>query len=569
VDEARAALGSEHAVLFQVDPDSMVITDVHGSGAPEPVGMMLERLPGTKLATLPSEIIGGDPMVVTDTEQEHQLPDVVLRFGVKSYIAVPVMGRSALLGVLTCWETSHQRTYNDDDLALARALAGQASAAIENARLYEKTLEASRCDPLTGLGNRRAFRESLEAEIERARRYGRALSLIVLDCDRFKTINDSMGHQAGDRALERIGQMLHSNRRLEDAAFRIGGDEFAVLLPETAGDGATVLAERLRRTIERALLGPDRDHPLTASLGVATFGDHGVTVDELFGQADAAMYDVKNAGRNATAYAHVRTDEKQLRLGIDIDAVIDNELLHAVYQPIFDLATGEVIAFESYVRIDPVFGHTPTPTLLRAASGAGRLDEFDRISRRRALRGARGRVADAVLFLNVSPAALAREWSVAEEICMQIDLEGVRRERVVVEVTEHERSSSPRGIIRNLRAFQHSGVAIGIDDFTAAPSDLDLLAAVSFDYVKVNMGFVHGTTDVDSRRAVLRALAVLIRESGARPLAEGMETVDDLRLVRDLGFDAAQGFLMREPSSVPDLTARPLHSPLPEPLTTG
>lgn len=571
VDEARHALGSEHAVLFQIDPVSMTVTDVHGSALPEPVHHVIERLPGTKVDALPSAIIGGDPMVVTHSESDSTLIDVVLRYGVKSYVAVPVMARGSLVGVLACWETSHHRTYSEQDLALARALAGQASAAIENARLYERTLEAARCDHLTGLGNRRAFRESLETEVERARRYGRDLSLIVVDCDHFKRINDTLGHQAGDRVLERIGEMLLRNRRLEDGAFRIGGDEFALVLPETAADGAATLAERLRRTLERAALGTNREAPLTASLGVASYGVHATTTDELFEGADTALYEVKAVGGNATALASTnRGSLTSEHLGVDVRSVIDNELLVCLYQPIFDLPSGDVRGFETFVRLDPACGHTPTSTLVRAAAGAGMLDAFDRICRRTALASARGVASSAEVFLNVSPAALAAEWAVAEDIRLQIDGEGLDRGRVVIEVTEHERSSSSRALLRNLRGCQHEGVKIAMDDFTAAPSDLDLLASISFDYVKVDMGFVHGTADIDSRRAVLRALCVLIRETGAQPIAEGVETVEDLRLVRDLGFVAAQGFLLRAPATLPDLSPRPLRRLLvPEPVATG
>ena len=569
VDGARSALGSEHAVLFQIDPVSTTVVDAHGSGLSEPVRLLIERLPGTKLDALPSEIMGGEPMVVSEATNDHALSDAVLRYGVKSYIAVPVLARGSLVGVLTCWESSHQREYTEDDLSLARALAGQASAAIENARLYEKTLEASRCDPLTGLGNRRAFREQLETEVERAHRYGRAFSLLVLDCDKFKRVNDTLGHQAGDRVLERIGEMLQRNRRLEDGTYRIGGDEFAVLLPETGAAGATVLAERVRRAIERASLGISRDRPLTASLGLASLGEHGTTGDELFEHADGALYEVKDAGGNATAFPSRPSNGHTSRLGVDIDSVIENELLHSLYQPIFHFDTGMVLGFETFVRLDPVLGHTPPSTLFRAAAGAGRLDALDFVCRRVALRVADALPDGTTLFLNVAPSALAAQEAVAEDICMQIDRVGLDRERIVVEVTSNERSSSSRGVLRNLRACQHEGIRIGMDDFTAAPTDLDLLAAVRFDYVKVDMGFVHGTCDIDSRRAVLRALAVLITETGAMPLAEGIETVEDLRVVRELGFVAGQGFLLREPAMVPNPSPRSMQLLTSDSIATG
>lgn len=562
VDQARTAFGCDHAILFQVDPATMTMKGINGSGVSEQTVAGLQSAVGQPTPDLPPELLDGRPRIVEDASTSERESDVDMhrRYNVKSYIAIPVIARdSQLVGVLSCWETTRFRRYGDSELSIAAGLAGQASAAMQNAQLYEQTLAASRADPLTGLMNRRAFRERLESEVERARRYGRDLSLIVIDVDLFKRVNDTFGHQAGDRTLIRIGELLQRNRRMEDGAFRIGGDEFALLLPETGPQGATVLAERLRRRIEHAALGTERGEPLTVSMGVSAFGDHGINVDELFERADVALYDVKAAGGNAIALPpSIGTEGSNARLGVNIGAIIDGGNVRPVYQPIFDLRTGAVLGFEAFCRLDPQFGYTPTPTLFRAAAAAGRHEELDALCRRIALGGAGSVSPDVLLFINMSPATLEHDDFDAGTVVGDVVAAGMDPQRIGIEVTEYERTPRSKRLARNLRMCRDAGFMIALDDFGAGGADLDLLAGIRFDYVKVDMSFVQGANGVDTRRRVLRGLAVLAVETGAQTIAEGIESVDDLKLVRELGFNGAQGFLLREPAATPDHSPRPL-----------
>jgi diguanylate cyclase (GGDEF)-like protein len=561
VEEARIALRCQHAVLFQVDPDTMTMRGVNAAGVHQLILEGLEASVGTPTPDLPPELLDGKARIVEDVESSELESDVQMfkTVGVRSYLAIPVMARGSIVGVLSCWETSRKRQYGERELTIASGIAGQAGAALHNARLYEQTLAASRADPLTGLMNRRSFRERLESEVERARRYGRDLSLVVLDVDKFKRVNDTFGHQAGDRTLIRIGDMLMRNRRMEDGAFRIGGDEFALLLPETGPQGATVLAERLRRRIEHAALGTERDAPLTVSIGVSSFGEHGINVDELFERADVALYDVKAAGGNAIALPPKGAgDAANIRLGVDIVEIIETESLRPVYQPIFDLRTGNVLGFEAFCRLDPALGHTPTPTLFRAAAGANKLEVFDRLCRRVAFAGAHTVSSDALLFVNMSPAVIEREDFDTRELLGDIAGAGLDPHKVVIELTEYERTPRSKSLANNLRLCREAGLMVALDDFGAGGSDLDILAATRFDYVKVDMSFVQGANGMETRRGVLRGLARLAVETGAHTIAEGIESVDDLRLVRELGFNAAQGFLLREPAATPDHSPRPL-----------
>jgi diguanylate cyclase (GGDEF)-like protein len=558
VDEARTALSTDHALLmlYQGDRGNMIVRSAFVAGVEESVVDAVAGLGGTKAENIPDELFRGEPLVVEDTAKHEPSADFRRRFRVLSYIAIPVMARGSLVGVLTCMQSTHKTKYDADTIAIAEGMAGQASAAFQNARLYEQTLEASRCDSLTGLGNRRAFRERVESEVERARRYGRDLSLIMLDADRFKQVNDTFGHQAGDRSLILLAELLQTSRRMEDGAFRIGGDEFALVLPETGQKGVTVVAERLRRRIEHAALGGERDIPLTVSIGVSSFGEHGINVDELFERADAALYEVKAAGGNAISLPPPSSGTT--RLGVDIEKVIDGCLLEPFYQPIFDLKTGSVMAFEAFSRLEASHGFTPTPTLFRAASSVSRLEALDRLCRDVVLGGAADVSPDTLLFINVSPAALESDAFEVGALVASIEGTGMSIDRIVVEITEYERTPRSKRLIGNLNACRDAGLKVALDDFGAGGADLDLLAGSRFDYVKVDMSFVHGANGVETRRNVLRGLKLLATETGALTIAEGIETLDDLRLVQELEFTGAQGFLLREPSRVPDHSPRRL-----------
>lgn len=571
VEEARTALRSEHAILYQIDPDTSTYTATFTSGLGEAAVALVKRQIGTTVQEMPEEMLAGNPRVVEDTGADERDRNARESFNVKSYIVIPVMARGVLVGALFCAEASKPRKYHPDEIVLASALAGHASAAFQNAKLYQQTLAASRSDPLTGLGNRRAFRERLDSEVERARRYGRDLSLVVLDVDRFKSVNDTLGHQAGDRLLARLAGLLQRNRRMEDGAFRIGGDEFALVLPETGVEGGTAFAERLRRRIERSALGGERDIPVTVSVGLGSFAMHGINADELFDRADTALFEVKGAGGNAVAILPETSGEDDgLRLGVDIESIVGGRHLRSVYQPIFDLRTGTVLGFETFCRLDPAFGHTPTPTLFRAASKAGRLQVLDRLCREIALEGASALGAQALLFLNISPAALEADDFEPSEIMDVAALAGLSVDRLVIEVTELERTASSKRLVRGLRACSEAGMMIALDDFGAAGADLDLLAGMKFDFVKVDMSFVQGANGVETRRRVLRGLALLAVEAGAQAIAEGIESLDDLRLVRELGFSGGQGFFLRDPTPEPDHSPRPLRllgNPEPAPAT--
>jgi diguanylate cyclase (GGDEF)-like protein/putative nucleotidyltransferase with HDIG domain len=215
-------------------------------------------------------------------------------------VLCPVKSKQKLIAVLALSQ-KYRGLYSQDDMDLLMTLAGEAGVAIENAELYEKAKQRANTDELTGLFNHRCFHQRLEEEIGRSSRFGEIFSLILFDIDHFKNYNDLSGHLSGDEVLKTIGRFMKNSVRDSDICFRYGGDEFAIILPETAAEGGRMVGERIRKMIEEKDDWPGI--PLTISIGVASWPTDGVMKDELIKSADAALYYSKQTGKNRTSLA--------------------------------------------------------------------------------------------------------------------------------------------------------------------------------------------------------------------------------------------------------------------------
>lgn len=553
VHETRSALHAEHALLVESDPESMTIRGMYTSGVPRAFLKRLNELSGTAYESLGSVgrmFNASSPIVAPDAGNVDGFPlELIESFLVKSFISVPVVVEGRTVGLLTCAETGRRRKYTPQEVSLFGALAREAEMAMRNALLYGRALEAARRDPLTSLCNRRAFHERLETEVELARRIQRSLSLVVLDIDRFKLTNDTWGHLAGDRALQRFAEFLARLLRDRGEVYRLGGDEFALILPNTTCEGAVCIAERLRRNIERARLGNGDGFRFTVSIGIAVFPDHAAEPDELVERADSALYEVKLAGDAVAISPDGNRAGAIHRVELDVRKIIERRLLRPVYQPIVALDSGRTIGYEAFCRLDPARGDTPIRTLFRAASRLGLDARLDRVCRDVALSGATELPRDMLLFLNVSPATLG-DADFADEAAEAVASVGIDPQRTVLEISEDERSPEFPELVHKLDSFWRHGFRVAVDDVGVGGADLELLANFAFDYAKVDMSFIQHASNADSRRRVLAGLHTVLIETGAKAIAEGVETEQDLRLLAELGFDGAQGFLLGRPEPV-------------------
>lgn len=551
VDEARTSLGVEHAVLYRLEAGTRKILQIRWSGVGREFVPILQRMRGSSDMSGISGLDAlerSEPLVFADARLSDIFDGKVAElFKLKSFMLVPIGVSGHLTGMLFCGSSSQRHNFPPAEVELAKAIAAQAGSAMQNAAIYEQTLKASLCDPLTELHNRRAFHDDLEGELDRCRRHGRQASLVLLDLDNFKHVNDAWGHQTGDRVIVRLAEHLRRTMRSSDGAYRIGGDEFALILPETTSAGAVRIAERLRRAVQRSALGGGDDLRLTVSIGVASFPDGGRSPDELVASADKSLYEVKALGGDACS---VFSDGDNLRLGVDLRRALDEGSLRSTFQPIVELGGFHRIGYEAFCQLDPSIGTMPTPTLFRTAGSLGMVIDLDRACRACSLKIAKELEPGMLLFLNLSPAVLEDPTFDPEEILTPVRAAGLSESGVVIEVTEHERSPSSAALATGLRRCREAGFRLALDDLGSGGADLELLASLPFDFVKIDMAFVQGAESSDSRRKLLHGLRLLVDQTGAQAIAEGVETESDLRLVADLGFWGAQGFYLGVPGPI-------------------
>ncbi len=422
--------------------------------------------------------------------------------------------------------------------------------------LYESAREAALRDSLTGLGNHRAFQEAVARMVEGARRYGTSFSLVLIDIDEFKRINDTRGHAVGDQLLAEVGSLIGATFRHTDAAFRVGGDEFALLLPHTDVGGAIVLTRRLlARGLEDRVHGEYRA-PISFSAGVTSCPEFGATRLEITAQADAALYRGKRAGRTVvTIYDpekdHGHVDEgMRAELSSAISAVIEAGTLTPVYQPIVDLTSGRVLGYEGLVRVPKQSTFAHAGALFDAAEIAGRVSDLDRAALDVVLRGARSLHESATLSVNVSPRTLESAEFSSTAFLSIIRRHGMSPGRVVLELTEREAIRDPERLRKALLGVQMAGARVAADDVGAGNAGLRLLSQFQFDVVKIDLSLVQRGGD-DKTHSVLRSIVEMADRLGATTIAEGVETSAQLRTARRLGITAGQGYLLGRPG--PDL----------------
>jgi diguanylate cyclase (GGDEF)-like protein len=301
VDTLARATRARLGALALMDPAEGVLHIAATHGYPALLVEHVRVAPGDGI--LGGVVASRRPLLVPDVRRLAGFPRRP-RYRTPSFLAVPLLANDDVLGVVTFADRHDARAFDEHDLTAARALAAPAALALQNDRLSEQARQlahAATVDPLTGLFNRRHFHSRIEEEIERARRHGLDLSLLLIDIDDFKRINDTLGHLAGDYLLKQVAEVLKRSVRVFDVCTRYGGEEFAILMPGSSAANALLVAERIRSRVESASReeGPLPPHiRITVSLGLAVLGHTEASSQDLIARADRALYRAKEEGKN-------------------------------------------------------------------------------------------------------------------------------------------------------------------------------------------------------------------------------------------------------------------------------
>lgn len=419
--------------------------------------------------------------------------------------------------------------------------------------LYATERETSLRDNLTGLGNHRAFQEELARQFDQTGRYHVPMAVVLLDLDEFKQVNDTLGHAVGDDLLAEVGRVMRATLRVADRAFRVGGDEFAIVLPHTDASGGVDLGHRLLRRLLEDRPSGRYQRPISFSAGVAAAPQHAADRLQLLGRADAALYRSKRNGRTMVTMFDAALDRATLdeheraTLSARVARVASTRALTAVYQPIIHLETGRPLAYEGLVRPSPESGFESPGALFSAAEVSGRIIDLDRACLDVVVAGARSVPDDVFLSLNVSPRTFEAPEFSANAFLAILHRHGVAPRRVILELTERESIEDVDRLRSALEGCRRAGVQIAADDVGAGNAGIRLLSQIQFDVIKIDLSLVQAAAGREPVSSVLSSLVDLARRWRALVVAEGVETPEQLRMIKDLGIEAAQGYLLGRP----------------------
>lgn len=401
-------------------------------------------------------------------------------------------------------------------------------------------------DPLTGTYNRRKFEDFLKLEVDRSRRHGHAFSLIMIDVDNFKHINDTYGHPVGDLALKELASVLRHRLRRTDVLARLGGDEFAILLPDTPQPQGESTAEALRRAISETVVRlPVGKTRVQASFGMVSFPDNGEDVEKLTIAMDVAMYKAKRLGKNLVATLDASEEGLMMEVfnrGQQVQRALIEDRVIPFFQPISLPDSGKPYAYEVLARIRDEDAILPAAAFIETAEELGLDRAIDETVFRKGLaEAARVGLTGVKLFFNLSARTIGdTAWMRA--LPQVIRDAGLQPSQVVLELTEREALPNFDKLIELMGDLRATGLAFALDDFGSGFSSFLYLKYLSVDYVKIEGSFVRHMTTDPRDRIMVEHIHSMARQFGLKTIAEFVEDEETNRLLQEMGVDLGQGY---------------------------
>ncbi len=415
----------------------------------------------------------------------------------------------------------------------------------------------ARLDPLTGLPNRLLLRERLAEALARLARTGEACALLLIDLDRFKPVNDTLGHPIGDALLEKVADRLRSTIRPTDTVARIGGDEFVILqagIRDAAGTQA--LARRIVDLIGRTYMVEGHLLTIGASVGVALAPADGADADRLLKNADLALYRAKLDGRGTYRFFEPEMDARmqaRRKLELDMRQALARREFQLHYQPQLQLESGTLIGCEALIRWrHPDRGLVSPLDFIPLAEEIGLIVPIGEWVIRQACRDAMTWPAHMSVAVNVSPAQFKSD-RIVETIISALATSGLPARRLEVEITEGVLLQENEKTLQTLHRLRELGVRVSMDDFGTGYASLSYLRSFPFDKIKIDRSFVQDLATKPDGEAIIRAIAGLGKSLGMTTVAEGVETPEQMQRIRLEGCTDVQGYLISRPVPTEDL----------------
>lgn len=528
---------------------------------------VFEYLPGLSEA-LPVRRIAFDPVLMrgplmrepalqiagADAKGDYAFVSSLAEAGAARILMLPLIQDTALAGVLCLGYADQAGTGGADGREHSREIADRLSVALANIAHGDALYRQAHFDSLTGLPNRHYFHKHLQSEMDSAGTRGAQGALIYVDLDNFKRVNDTAGHGHGDELLRVVAQRLGSCCRGEDMVARLGGDEFAVVVRDGSNpDTVRMIADRILVAVSQPIRVGNREHVISASVGITLFPGDGQTLEAVLKHADIAMYRGKEAGRNRAVFFEPEMNERmesRVALESGLQRALQDELFQLYFQPIVSIGDARLAGAEALLRWPGAPGHAPGPAeFIPAAEQTGLIVGIGEWALDRAcayLRDWRAKgLALPYVSVNVSPRQLA-EPDFTDKLAAILRHHHLRPLDLLIEITEGvfaegDQARTALGRIAEL------GVRLAIDDFGTGYSSLSYLRAFPIHTVKIDRVFVKDVPQDDSARRLLDTIVAMGHGLGKRVIAEGVENSAQLEYLRRAGCDAMQGFHVARP----------------------
>jgi diguanylate cyclase (GGDEF)-like protein len=488
--------------------------------------------------------------------------------GIKDAVIAPLVGPDGVVGVMVVANRfGDVSTFDEQDLKLLETLAHHVSVSLENGRLEDSLTELTALkeelrhqafhDSLTKLPNRTLFIERVAYALARRDRSRRAMAVLFLDLDDFKTINDSLGHNAGDQVLVTVAERLHDCLRPTDTVARLGGDEFGILLEDMADPShALVAAQRVLDALAAPADLDGREVSIRGSLGI-TLDGHGDEADTLLRNADVAMYMAKRRGKGRYQLfeSSMHTEMvKRLELTAQMRRAVRNGEFSLRYQPIVNLETGRIDGVEALVRWDhPQRGELAPEEFIPLAEETGLIVPLgwevlrEACARAKFWQEANGSARGPLtVSVNLSPKQLL-EPNLVKEVARSLSEAGLEPESLMLEITEDVLMQEAEGTLLRLHELKEQGVRLAIDDFGTGYSSLSYLERFPVDMLKIAKPFVDGLANGSGKSPLVEAVIKLGSALGLQTVAEGIERQDQLDRLRTLQCEQGQGYYFAKP----------------------
>jgi diguanylate cyclase (GGDEF)-like protein/PAS domain S-box-containing protein len=450
----------------------------------------------------------------------------------------------------------HARGFvNRDDAGTALKMLGVLQDITARKESEERTRFLADHDELTGLPNRSLFKQSLARAIQRAERSGKFLSVLFLDLDRFKNINDSLGHETGDQVLRAVAERLSGCVRQVDVVARFGGDEFAVLIEGlTAEDQAGAVARKIVDALAKPLVLAGRQYRPGASIGISTYPTDGRDVLSLQKNADIAMYRAKEEGRGTFQFYSEQLNThsiQRLEFETNLNAALNNREFVLYYQPKVELASGHIAGVEALIRwVSPQFGFVSPADFIAIAEETGLIVPMGRWVVQTACVQNRAWQKGGLPLLRIAVNISARQMADKGLVNFIVDTmtrTGLTAESLELEITESAVISNQDHAEKVLNQLKALGFHLTMDDFGTGYSSLAYLKRFPFDSVKIDQSFVRGIPASSDDCAIVEAIVAMAHSLELKVVAEGVETQEQSEFLRKLGCDQIQGYVFSKP----------------------